>query len=146
MTHQAPMFQDPNAPPGSLGATPMEWGRPAPPMQTYGYRFRPGLDVPPSIMPRTSGTMPGLRASRVGFNPQPEPPPRHAMGAADVSPGAVAWAAVSTASMATSAFHGYKRNQSVGWALWWGMCGALFPVITPAIAVAQGFGDRKRGR
>ena len=47
--------------------------------------------------------------------------------------------AVSTASMAASAYHGYKRNQSVGWALWWGLMGATFPVITPVIAVAQGF-------
>lgn len=53
------------------------------------------------------------------------------------------WAVLGTASMAASAYHGYKRNQSVGWALWWGFCGALFPVITPVIAAAQGFGKRK---
>jgi hypothetical protein len=57
--------------------------------------------------------------------------------------GAVAWTAVSTASMAASAYHGYKRNTSVGWALWWGLCGGLFPVIVPTIAVAQGFGKRE---
>lgn len=66
--------------------------------------------------------------------------------AGDYSPGAVAYGAVSTASMAVSAFHGYKRNQSIGWALLWGLLGATFPVITPAIAVAQGFGKRKTGR
>lgn len=48
-----------------------------------------------------------------------------------------------TASMATSAFHGYRRNGSVGWSIWWGLMGALFPVITPTIALAQGFGRRK---
>jgi hypothetical protein len=52
---------------------------------------------------------------------------------------------VVTASMAASAFHGYRRNESVGWALWWGFCGALAPVLTPVIAVAQGFGKPKRG-
>lgn len=117
MTHQTHAFHDPNAPHGSLGATPIEYGRPSP----YGYRSAPAGR-------HQSGTMPG-----------------RAMGAMNVSPGATAWAAVSTASMAVSAFHGYKRNESVGWALWWGFAGALFPVITPVIAVAQGYGDRKRG-
>jgi len=56
---------------------------------------------------------------------------------------AVAWAVVGTASMAASAYHGYKRNQSVGWALVWALLGGLAPVITPTIAVAQGFGKRK---
>jgi hypothetical protein len=47
---------------------------------------------------------------------------------------------------ATATYHGYKRNKSVGWALAWGAC-ALFlsPVITNVVAVAQGFGKRKRG-
>jgi hypothetical protein len=49
------------------------------------------------------------------------------------------WSALSIASSAASAYHGYKRNNSVGWALWWGFMGGLFPVITPAIALAQGF-------
>lgn len=60
------------------------------------------------------------------------------------SPGARAVAGViSTVSMAASAYHGYKRNDSVGWAIGWGLLGALFPIITPTIAVAQGFGKRK---
>lgn len=52
----------------------------------------------------------------------------------------ILYGAISTASMAASAYHGYKRNRSVGWAIWWGFMGAIFPVITPAIALAQGFG------
>lgn len=55
------------------------------------------------------------------------------------------FALIATASMAASAFHGYRRNESVGWALWWGFCGAVAPVITPVIAAAQGFGKPKRG-
>jgi len=55
----------------------------------------------------------------------------------------IAWAVLSTASMAASAFHGYRRNQTVGWALWWGLMGGMFPVITPTIALAQGFGKEK---
>lgn len=46
-------------------------------------------------------------------------------------------------SSAASAFHGYRRNKSIGWALVWGMFGMIFPIITPAIAFAQGFGERK---
>ena len=47
------------------------------------------------------------------------------------------------ASAALSAFHGYRRNQSVPWALGWFMAGMIFPVVTPTIAFAQGFGQRK---
>jgi len=59
-------------------------------------------------------------------------------------PYAIAWSILGTASMAASAFHGYRRNKSVGWALWWGLMGSLFPVFTPAVALAQGFGKPKR--
>ncbi len=52
--------------------------------------------------------------------------------------------AVLTASVAASAYHGYRRNRSLGWALVWGFMGGLFPVFTPAIALAQGFGERDR--
>ncbi|KKN61344.1 hypothetical protein LCGC14_0522760 [marine sediment metagenome] len=54
-----------------------------------------------------------------------------------------AWGILSTASGAVSAYHGYKRNNSVGWALVWFALGSFFPVITPVIAVAQGYGKRK---
>jgi len=50
---------------------------------------------------------------------------------------------VMMASTGLSAYHGYKRTGSIGWALGWGLLGGLFPVITPAIALAQGFGKRK---
>lgn len=66
------------------------------------------------------------------------------MGDDGSSPWGTFWAIASTASMAASAYHGYKRNDSVGWAIGWGILGALFPVITPTIAVAQGYGKRTR--
>jgi hypothetical protein len=44
----------------------------------------------------------------------------------------------------TSAFHGYRRNRHVGWAIAWAVAGGLFPIITTAIGVAQGFGEPKR--
>lgn len=43
------------------------------------------------------------------------------------------------ASGAASAYHGYKRNQSIGWGVWWFLMGSIFPIITPVIGVAQGF-------
>ena len=52
------------------------------------------------------------------------------------------WAGLSVASTALCAYHGYKRNNSVGWAIAWGLLGGLFPIISPAVAVAQGFGKR----
>jgi len=42
-----------------------------------------------------------------------------------------------------SAFHGYRRNQHIGWALVWFSLGTLFPVPTLAVGFAQGFGRRK---
>lgn len=53
------------------------------------------------------------------------------------------WGALTLASGAASAYHGYKRNQSVGWAVGWFLLGTIFPIITPTIALAQGFGKRK---
>lgn len=67
-------------------------------------------------------------------------------GAGDGSgAGSLLWGLISTASMGLSAYHGYKRNDgSVGWAVGWGLLGGIFPVITPAIAFAQGLGEKKR--
>ena len=49
---------------------------------------------------------------------------------------------LSTASMAASAYHGVKRNNgSVSSGIWWGLCGAIFPVVTPVVALAQGYAE-----
>lgn len=53
------------------------------------------------------------------------------------------WAVLSTASAALSGYHGYKRNNSLGWGIAWFALGGLFPIITPTVAFAQGFGKRK---
>lgn len=52
------------------------------------------------------------------------------------------WWILSAASVGLSAYHGYRRNNSVGWAIVWGLLGGIFPIITPAVAFAQGFGRR----
>jgi hypothetical protein len=56
----------------------------------------------------------------------------------------VAYGVLATASMAASAYHGVRRNDSVGWGIWWGLMGSMFPIITPAIALAQGFAKPAR--
>ncbi len=50
--------------------------------------------------------------------------------------------AASIGSSALGFYHGFKRNgDSFGWGLWWGVMGAIFPVIVPGYAFAQGFGE-----
>lgn len=50
---------------------------------------------------------------------------------------------LSPLSAAASAYHGYKRHDSIGAAIGWAVLGALFPIITPAVGLAQGFGQPK---
>lgn len=57
--------------------------------------------------------------------------------------GGVVWGLLSVGSSIASTYHGYKRNQSIGWAIVWGILGGMFPVITPTVAIAQGYGKRK---
>lgn len=54
------------------------------------------------------------------------------------------YALMSTAGIAMGAYHGYKRNDSVGWAIGWALLGGAFPFITIPVAIAQGFGERKK--
>lgn len=41
------------------------------------------------------------------------------------------------------AYHGYKRNESVGWAIGWALLGSIFPIVVIPVAFAQGLGKRK---
>lgn len=52
---------------------------------------------------------------------------------------------VATVCGAIAAYHGYKRNNSVGWGIAWYFLGAWFPFITLPVAFAQGYGERARG-
>jgi len=52
------------------------------------------------------------------------------------------WGVLSIGSAVASGFHGYYRHdRSAGAAAGWAILGLLFPVITPAVALAQGFGQ-----
>jgi hypothetical protein len=51
--------------------------------------------------------------------------------------GITVWGVLGTVSMVAGIYHGYARNQSIGWGLWWGLMGVMFPIATPTIALAQ---------
>lgn len=48
---------------------------------------------------------------------------------------------IGIAGTALGAYHGYKRNGSVAWAVVWGLAGGAVPIVTIPVAVAQGFGE-----
>lgn len=50
----------------------------------------------------------------------------------------------SLASLGALVYHGYKRNDSVGWALCWGLLGGIVWPITVPIAFAQGYAKPKK--
>lgn len=51
---------------------------------------------------------------------------------------------VRLAGAASGAYHGFKRNNSIGWAVGWALLGGLLPIITIPLSLAQGFGKPKR--
>lgn len=50
---------------------------------------------------------------------------------------------VRTIGSLSAVYHGYKRNESIGWALAWGVLGLASPLVTNVIAIAQGYGKKK---
>lgn len=50
--------------------------------------------------------------------------------------------ALSAAGTALGAYHGFRRNDSIGWAIGWAILGGMFPLVTIPVSVAQGFGKR----
>ena len=55
----------------------------------------------------------------------------------------VLWA-LAAAGTTVGAYHGYKRNNSVGWGVGWAILGGIAPFIVLPIVVAQGLGKRKK--
>lgn len=44
---------------------------------------------------------------------------------------------------AAGAYHGYKRNSSIGWAVAWSIFGSTLPLLAAPVMLAQGFGKKK---
>lgn len=53
-------------------------------------------------------------------------------------------AAIAALGTGLGAYHGYARNQSIGWALAWAAFGGALPILAIPIALAQGFGERAK--
>lgn len=58
------------------------------------------------------------------------------------SPMGKAYMLLSLVGSGAGAYHGYKRTQSVGWAIGWGMFGSLIPFVAIPVALYQGFGKK----
>lgn len=58
----------------------------------------------------------------------------------DTGPLWTVWSIAGLAATGALAYHGYRRNNSVGWALVWGLFGGLVWPIGVGLAAAQGFG------
>lgn len=57
-----------------------------------------------------------------------------------------AYRALGMVGSIAGAYHGYKRNESVGWAIGWGLFGSILPFVALPVAYFQGFGKREKGR
>ena len=55
----------------------------------------------------------------------------------------VAYMLAAPVGAAIGAYHGYKRTDSVGWAIGWSLFGGLLPILAIPIALAQGIGERE---
>jgi hypothetical protein len=55
----------------------------------------------------------------------------------------IAYMALSAAGTAVGAYHGWKRDESVGWAIGWALLGGIAPFIVIPVAFAQGMGKKK---
>jgi len=91
----------------------------------------------PRRTPRSMRTLKGL--GRLGGGLGREIP-------ADGSQNPWTWVYVASGLAGTGlgAYHGYKRNNSVGWGIGWALLGGMFPIIVIPLAFAQGVGKRKR--
>jgi hypothetical protein len=98
-------------------------------------------DVMPDSMGPPQAAMAPPPTVFVDGQPLPPPPP-----ASEPGPWAAIGKVLSMVGAAGGAYHGYKRNDSVGWAIGWSIFGGAIPVLAIPIAVAQGVGKPKRAK
>jgi hypothetical protein len=57
------------------------------------------------------------------------------------------WQIVRLGAIGLAAFHGYRRNTSIGWAIGWAVAAGVSPptssIVVVALAFSQGFGKRR---
>jgi hypothetical protein len=51
------------------------------------------------------------------------------------------WGVISLSAAVLGTYHGYRRDNSIGWALGWGFFGATVPVIALPLMFAEGFAE-----
>lgn len=138
-------------------ATPATGG-PAQPHPAYAFQYRfPQFNVSsqvPQNIPRVTATGVGPQGETADWHGAPSYPLAQIgklRGLRGLGEGEwytnpnwqLALGALSLVGTGLCAYHGYKRNNSVGWAIVWGLLGSLFPIITVPVAFAQGLGKRK---
>lgn len=90
----------------------------------------------PSVLPGEFDYMPGEPGSYpVPLPPPPPPPPTQWQTLGKI---------LSYVGGVGGAYHGYKRNESAGWAFGWFIFGSVLPIFAIPVALAQGFAKPKR--
>lgn len=54
----------------------------------------------------------------------------------------ISYSIISSVASVAGAYHGYKRNNSVGWAVAWFFLSGMFPLIAMPVAFAQGYAKK----
>lgn len=96
-------------------------------------------DDAPSAAPINAEAQPAVPGAAL----QPNPSLPAGPGGLSTTVKAIA-AFIDLASVAGLAYHGYKRNNSIGWSIVWALFGGAVPIIGWPVALAQGFGEPKR--
>jgi hypothetical protein len=100
----------------------------------------PAQAAPQAFAPPSGGATPVVQAPAPVQVPAPATSPSPSPAPSDDTSWSPWGTGIVAASAALSAYHGFKRNDdSAGWGLTWGLLGALFPIITPLVALAEGF-------
>ena len=86
----------------------------------------------------------GADAAPAPLSPEAQPALPPPPGSMLVHPGVrLLLGLIGVASVAGLAYHGYKRNDSIGWSIGWALLGGAFPIIAWPVALGQGFAKRK---
>lgn len=54
----------------------------------------------------------------------------------------ISYSIISSVASVAGAYHGYRRNNSLGWAIAWFFLSGMFPLIAMPVAFAQGYAKK----